>query len=137
MESVIIISNIQLNSARSSTNYKSINSQNEIQQNFIRSKSALKEIDGSILSNFNNKKYSNLFVNPYDFTEHYEIRGLELPDDELVSYLKEISFEMNLISKSKEIYRLGVSWFSNFLFHSCTFNQTNLSNKDRYFPPYN
>jgi len=117
-------------------------------------KQSEKEIDDIILNNlnktvclltpfesvkkyFNNKKYSNLFVNPYDFTEHYEIRGLELPDDELVSYLKEISFEMNLISKSKKIYRLGCSWFSNFLFHSCTFNQTNLSNKDRYFPPYN
>ena len=82
----------------------------------------------------------NIETYPYEVKkkyEHFEIRGLELPDDELVEYLKEISFEMNLISKSKEIYRLGVSWFSNFLFHSCTFNQTNLTNKERYFPPYN
>jgi len=117
-------------------------------------KQSEKEIDVIILNNLNktvclltpfktvkdyfkNKNYPNLYVNDYNFTEFFEIRGLKLPDDELVPYLKEISFEMNLISKSKEIYRLGCSWFSNFLFHSCTFNQTNLTNKERYFPPYN
>ena len=113
-----------------------------------------KEIDNIILNNINktvclltpfkdvknyfkNKNYPNLYVNDYDFTDSFEIRGLKLPDYELIEYLKELSFEMNLISTSKEIYRVGCNWFSNFLFHSCTFNQTKLSNKDRYFPSYN
>jgi hypothetical protein len=81
-------------------------------------------------------KYSNVYVNDYEFPDdHGGVRGLGWDDEKLLSYLKETVFEMYALSKSDKILRIS-GWFSNFLFFSNTFNQTKISNKDRYFPSY-
>lgn len=85
---------------------------------------------------FKNEKFSNLYINDYNFTKFFEISVLKLDDVKLNEYLKEICFEMFLSSFSKKIYRVGCTWFSNFLFFSCTYNQTNFSNKIRFIPPF-
>lgn len=80
-------------------------------------------------------KYSNIFFNNYDFPENWYTRRYDLTDDELFEFFKETLFDMYALSKSEKILRLG-TWFSGFLFFSCTFNQTNISNKLRYYPPF-
>lgn len=82
------------------------------------------------------KKYPNVYVNDYEFPDdHGGVRGLGWDDEKLLGYLKETVFEMYALSKSEKILRIS-GWFSNFLFFSNTFNQTEISNKYRYFPPY-
>lgn len=83
------------------------------------------------------KNYLNVLLNNYEFpTDHGAVRGLGWNDEELLNYLKETIFEMYAISKSEKIYRIS-GWFSNFLFFSNTFNQTKISNLDRYYPSFN
>jgi hypothetical protein len=87
-------------------------------------------------SKLREKNYPNLYINDYVFPDdHGGVRGLGWNDDTLLEYLKETVFEMYALSKSKKILRIS-GWFSNFLFFSNTFNQTKISNKDRYFPSY-
>ena len=56
-------------------------------------------------------------------------------DTELFEFFKETIFEMYALSKCDKILRL-CNWFSGFLFFSNSFNQTNISNKLRYTPPF-
>ena len=86
---------------------------------------------------YKSQNIPNLYINDYEFpTDFNKVRGLGWDDERLLNYFKETLFEMYAFSKAKKIYHI-CSWFSNFLFYSTTYNQTNLSNKDRYFPPYN
>lgn len=84
----------------------------------------------------NLKKYKNVFFNDFKFPiDHAGIRGLGWSDEVLLNYLFETFFEMYALTKAEKIYRV-CPWFSNFLFLSNTFNQTNISNTLRYVPPY-
>jgi len=83
-----------------------------------------------------NEKFDNLYFNDFNYlVDHSGVRGLGLSDDELLNYMNEVVFEMYAISKSEKIMRI-CGWFSNFLFFANTYNQTNVDNKSRYFPPY-
>ena len=83
------------------------------------------------------EKHPNVFFNDFDFKyDHSNVRAMGFNDDELVEYMNEVVFEMYALTKSKKIMRI-CNWFSNFLFMSCTYNQTPISNKERYFPPFN
>lgn len=79
-------------------------------------------------------KYDNLIVNNFDFITptHFSVRSDIAPGPTLMRYMKEIFFEMYLLTHCSSIKRIGVVWFSNFLFLSNTFNQTAYKNKDRY-----
>lgn len=82
------------------------------------------------------KKFKNVFINNYEFPDdHGGVRGLGWTDEKLLNYLKETVFEMYALSKSEKILRIS-GWFSNFLFFSNTFNQTEILNNHRYFPSY-
>ena len=59
----------------------------------------------------------------------------KLTDDELFEILKETLCDMYLLSKCEKVYRIS-NWFSAFLSFSCLYNQTNVSNKLRYYPEY-
>jgi hypothetical protein len=85
-----------------------------------------------IIDKLKKEKYTNLIFNDFDFKiDHNGVRGLGLSDDDLYDYMKEVIFDMYTLSKSEKILRIG-GWFSNFLFFSSTYNQTTLSNKNRY-----
>jgi hypothetical protein len=66
---------------------------------------------------------------------HDSIRELKITDDELFEILKETLCDMYLLSKCEKVYRIS-NWFSAFLSFSCLYNQTNISNKLRYYPEY-
>jgi|688.fasta_scaffold241405_2 hypothetical protein len=84
------------------------------------------------LSNYDNLQMSN-YQYPTDFNK---VRSLGWTDEQLLDYMQETFFEMYCLSKSTKIYRVGCPWFSNFLFLSCTYNQTNFENKLRFEPSY-
>jgi hypothetical protein len=79
--------------------------------------------------------YSNTFFNDYLFPENWYTRTYDWDDEKLMKFFKETIFEMYVMSKSEKILRL-CNWFSGFLFFSNSFNQTNIPNKQRYFPPF-
>jgi len=80
--------------------------------------------------------YSNIFFNNYKFPENWYARTYNFDDETLMDFFKETIFEMYVLSKSEKILRL-CDWFSGFLFFSNSYNQTNISNKDRYYPSFN
>jgi hypothetical protein len=63
------------------------------------------------------------------------IKNLKINDDELFEILKETLCDAYALSKCEKIYRIA-NWFSGFLSFSCLYNQTNVSNKLRYYPEY-
>jgi len=75
------------------------------------------------------EKYNNVFFNEYP---QGELWTKKLNGEELVNYLKNILVDMCLISHAEKIKRLGIFWFSNFLFFGTTNNQTLISNKLRF-----
>jgi hypothetical protein len=80
--------------------------------------------------------YTNYHINTFVFPNvHDSIRELKINDDELFEILKETLCDMYLLSKCEKIYRIA-NWFSAFLSFSCLYNQTNVSNKLRYYPEY-
>lgn len=82
-----------------------------------------------------NLGFSNVFFNNYLFPDNWYTRTYNWDDDKLMRFFKETIFEMYIMSKSEKILRL-CNWFSGFLFFSNSFNQTKISNKKRYFPPF-
>jgi hypothetical protein len=76
-------------------------------------------------------KYPNVFFNNYEFPENWYARAYNWDDDKLMEFFKETIFEMYVLSKSEKILRL-CSWISGFLFFAITYNQTNISNKERF-----
>lgn len=91
----------------------------------------------NILKNYlRTTNYKNYYINDFIFTDIHEgIRALKLDDDILFTHLKETLTDMYCLSKCEKIYRVA-NWFSGFLFFSCTFNQTKISNRDRFIPEY-
>ena len=80
--------------------------------------------------------YTNYHINTFVFPNVQDcIRELKINDDELFEILKETLCDMYLLSKCEKIYRIA-NWFSAFLSFSCLYNQTNVSNKLRYYPEY-
>jgi hypothetical protein len=78
--------------------------------------------------------HKNYYINDFEFTINHEgIRSLMLDDDELFIHLKETLSDMYCLSKCEKIYRYA-NWFSGFLFFSCTYNQTEKSNRVRFIP---
>lgn len=83
-----------------------------------------------------NSKYTNYYINEFVFPNvHENIKKLKINDDDLFEILKETLCDMYLLSKCEKIYRIA-NWFSAFLSFSCLYNQTNVSNKLRYYPEY-
>lgn len=82
-----------------------------------------------------NLNYTNVFFNDYQFPENWYARTYDWSDEKLLEFFAETLFEMYVLSKSEKILRL-CNWFSGFLFFSNSFNQTNISNKVRYHPPF-
>jgi hypothetical protein len=123
------------------------NQNNEIENNFNIIKKFISENNNKpilFLSQFDimkevlkKEKFCNLYYNDFNFkVDHSGVRGLKLSDNELLDYMNEVVFEMYALSKAEKIMRI-CNWFSNFLFFSNTYNQTQISNKNRYYPPYN
>ena len=83
-----------------------------------------------------NSKYTNYYINEFVFPNvHENIKKLNINDDSLFEILKETLCDMYILSKCEKIYRIA-NWFSAFLSFSCLYNQTNVSNKLRYYPEY-
>jgi hypothetical protein len=83
-----------------------------------------------------NSSYTNYHINKFIFPNvHDGIRELKINDDELFEILKETLCDMYLLSKCEKIYRIA-GWFSAFLSFSCLYNQTNISNRLRYYPEH-
>ena len=80
--------------------------------------------------------YKNYYINTFVFPNvHENIKDLKINDDELFEILKETLCDAYALSKCEKIYRIA-NWFSGFLSFSCLYNQTNISNKLRYYPEY-
>lgn len=95
--------------------------------------STSKDYVKSFLRSLNNK---NICLNDYVFPNTADdIRELDLDDDELLIMLNEILSDMYALSKCEKIYRIA-DWFSAFLSFSCLYNQTAVSNKNRFIPNY-
>jgi len=83
-----------------------------------------------------NSSYKNYYINTFEFPNvHENIKNLKINDDELFEILKETLCDAYALSKCEKIYRIA-NWFSGFLSFSCLYNQTNISNKLRYYPEY-
>jgi hypothetical protein len=83
-----------------------------------------------------NSDYKNYYINTFVFPNvHENIKDLKINDDELFEILKETLCDAYALSKCEKIYRIA-NWFSGFLSFSCLYNQTNISNKLRYYPEY-
>jgi hypothetical protein len=81
-----------------------------------------------------NSNYKNYYINTFEFPNvHEHIKNLKINDDELFEILKETLCDAYALSKCEKIYRIA-NWFSGFLSFSCLYNQTNVSNKLRYYP---
>jgi len=83
-----------------------------------------------------NSSYKNVYVNDFVFPNvHEAIRSLNLNDDALFEILRETIFDMFLLSKCEKIYRIA-NWFSAFLSFACLYNQTDVSNRLRFYPEH-
>jgi hypothetical protein len=83
-----------------------------------------------------NSEYKNYYINNFTFpTVHDGIRSMDINDDELYEILKESLCDMYLLSKCEKIYRIS-DWFSAFLSFTCLYNQTNISNRLRFYPEH-
>jgi hypothetical protein len=81
-----------------------------------------------------NSEFKNVYINDFVFPNvHDGIRSMGLDDEKLFEILRESLYDMYLHSKSTKIYRIS-NWFSGFLSFSCLFNQTDISNRLRFYP---
>jgi hypothetical protein len=80
--------------------------------------------------------FKNIYLNDFIFPDvHDGIRELKLNDDDLFLILKETICDMYFFSKCEKIYRI-TNWFSAFMSFACLFNQTNVSNRERFIPEH-
>jgi len=81
-------------------------------------------------------EFTNYYINDFIFPNvHDEIRSMDIDDEELFDILKESLCDMYMHSKSEKIYRIA-NWFSGFLSFSCLYNQTDISNRLRFYPEH-
>jgi hypothetical protein len=92
-------------------------------------------IDNDIKNKISNLN-KNIFFNDFEFPDNWYTRSYNWDDEKLYDFFKETIFDMYTLSKSDKILRVGIQWFSGFLFFSSSFNQTSISNKLRYVPTY-
>lgn len=91
--------------------------------------------DQDFREKISNMNKNNIFFNDYNFPRNWYTRTYNFDDDKLLEFFKETLFDMYALSKAEKILRLG-HWFSGFLFFSNSYNQTGISNKLRYYPPF-
>lgn len=81
-----------------------------------------------------NSKYNNYYINEFVFPDIHEgVKSMKISENERFEILKQTLCDMYLLSKCEKIYRIA-NWFSAFLSFACLYNQTKVSNRDRFFP---